>query len=663
MVSAQKSKKIDSYNFLRGLEAFEQENYEEALEYLDKEMQDNPDNGKALVFIASIRNNQGEYGLALTTVNSAIKIISKKDKNFRSLTFTLRAKIYTSLDKIDNALEDYTSAIRLAPDNVVNYEERADLYYYLENYELAERDYKKMIALEEGNMMGYMGLGTIAYEQKRYTDAIKYFDFVTRLAPNYASGYSSRAESYIALKDFDKAIEDVIKALDIDRDRKAFKQMKFLAVFSNVPLKTKLKIQTTKNPHDFFWQYCLGVVYEDEREYHKAIEHYKNSFALYPSGSTLARISFCYEALDYFENALYNINEAISLDTSDYIYLFRKANILNELGRKEEAIANIDKYMLENPNYGSYYKRGWFKDHGGNVDGAIDDYTMSIGLNPGFIHSYLSRGILWYIKGDKENAQNDFKHIIDLDSVPNDNSCAQYAYFYMGDNEKAIDFLNRILEKYNNAGKNYDAACLYSIMGEKEKAVYHLGVAFEKGFRRFAHVRADKLLNNIREMEAFKNLLNEYETKHQAEIEINKDAASDFEEVEMNVPFTKMENVYKVKCEINGLPLHFIFDTGASFVSMSTVEATFMLKNNYLSTNDIVGKQNFMTADGNISEGTVINLRRVNFGGTELNNVKASIVENQKAPLLLGQSVLNKLGKIEIDNENQSLKITSKQKK
>jgi predicted aspartyl protease len=48
---------------------------------------------------------------------------------------------------------------------------------------------------------------------------------------------------------------------------------------------------------------------------------------------------------------------------------------------------------------------------------------------------------------------------------------------------------------------------------------------------------------------------------------------------------------------------------------------------------------------------------------TELNNVKASIVENQKAPLLLGQSVLNKLGKIEIDNENQLLKITSKQKK
>jgi predicted aspartyl protease len=51
-------------------------------------------------------------------------------------------------------------------------------------------------------------------------------------------------------------------------------------------------------------------------------------------------------------------------------------------------------------------------------------------------------------------------------------------------------------------------------------------------------------------------------------------------------------------------------------------------------------------------------LRRVNFGGLELDNVRASVVRNQKAPLLLGQSVLGRLGKIEIDNTNRKLKIT-----
>ena len=120
--------------------------------------------------------------------------------------------------------------------------------------------------------------------------------------------------------------------------------------------------------------------------------------------------------------------------------------------------------------------------------------------------------------------------------------------------------------------------------------------------------------------------------------------------------------MYKVKCEINKLPLHFIFDTGASDVSISNVEATFMLKNNYLSPQDIIGRQNYLNANGEISEGTVINLRNVDFAGLSLTNIRASVVKNQKAPLLLGQSVLGKLGKIEIDNEKRILKVTARKK-
>ena len=110
------------------------------------------------------------------------------------------------------------------------------------------------------------------------------------------------------------------------------------------------------------------------------------------------------------------------------------------------------------------------------------------------------------------------------------------------------------------------------------------------------------------------------------------------------------------------MPLHFIFDTGASDVSISSVEATFMLKNDYLSASDVLGRRNYMTADGNITEGTVINLRDVKLGNIHLNDIKASVAKNQSAPLLLGQSVFSKLGKIEIDNGRKVLRITYKKK-
>jgi len=129
----------------------------------------------------------------------------------------------------------------------------------------------------------------------------------------------------------------------------------------------------------------------------------------------------------------------------------------------------------------------------------------------------------------------------------------------------------------------------------------------------------------------------------------------------VEIPFTASNGVTKVDCTINGLPLNFIFDTGASDVTISQTEANFMYKNGYLQAKDVVGKQRYQTADGNVSVGTVFIIDHINFGGLELTGVKASVVENQKAPLLLGQTVLKRLGKIEIDNEKRVLKITTKQ--
>lgn len=109
-----------------------------------------------------------------------------------------------------------------------------------------------------------------------------------------------------------------------------------------------------------------------------------------------------------------------------------------------------------------------------------------------------------------------------------------------------------------------------------------------------------------------------------------------------------------VPCKVNGLNLSFIFDTGASDVTISLTEASFMLKNGYLRKEDIIGSEKYLDASGNITEGITINLREIEIEGLKLFNVKASIVKSLEAPLLLGQSALNKLGTVYLDlNKNQ----------
>ena len=656
-------KRPDSYNYSRGVEAINNNNAEEALDYLNKEINEHPDNGYAFAWIALVRNYNEEFGRALTAANVAVKKIPSKDKEYKAFAYGTRAQVYLNLEDTIQALKDYSQAINIVPDDDRFYNQRAQVYYEQGKYDLADKDYLKMISLKEGDVMGYMGIGRNANAQKRYEDAIKQFDYVVKLEPNYSSAYSFRAESYIGLKKYNEAIDDVISALGIDRDRKAFYELQELADSAFEQIVAKLKVQKIKEPNEQSWDYDLGIVYERAAKYNKAIAYYKESLEKESNIITVSRISSCYDDLGDYDKALEYCNQAIALDSVKTNYLYEKANILDNAGRTQEAIKTMRDYIANTPDEpAGYYQRGWFKDHSGDIEGALEDYTMAITLQPNVAYAYLNRGVLYRLKGENAKAESDFKQVVRLDSIPEEAECSFYAYYYLGQKDKAIEILNTILDK-DKKGNCYDAACLYSVMGEKEKALSYLRQSLEDGYRRFAHIKRDRDLNNIRNTEEFKVLLKEFEEKHLQEIAADADGDDSAYELKVEeIPFTKEGDVCKVKCAINGLPLHFIFDTGAADVSISSVEATFMAKNDFLSSSDIIGKQNYQTADGNITEGTVINLKDVKLGSLHLNNIKASVVRNQAAPLLLGQSVLSKLGKIEIDNTKKVLRITHKQK-
>ncbi|RHL37652.1 tetratricopeptide repeat protein [Segatella copri] len=656
-------KRPDSYNYSRGVEAINNNNAEEALDYLNKEINEHPDNGYAFAWIALVRNYNEEFGRALTAANVAVKKIPSKDKEYKAFAYGTRAQVYLNLEDTIQALKDYSQAINIVPDDDRFYNQRAQVYYEQGKYDLADKDYLKMISLKEGDVMGYMGIGRNANAQKRYEDAIKQFDYVVKLEPNYSSAYSFRAESYIGLKKYNEAIDDVISALGIDRDRKAFYELQELADSAFEQTVAKLKVQKIKEPNEQSWDYDLGIVYERAAKYNKAIAYYKESLEKESNIITASRISSCYDDLGDYDKALEYCNQAIALDSVKTNYLYEKANILDNAGRTQEAIKTMSDYIANTPDEpAGYYQRGWFKDHFGDIEGALEDYTMAITLQPNVAYAYLNRGVLYRLKGENAKAESDFKQVVRLDSIPEEAECSFYAYYYLGQKDKAIEILNTILDK-DKKGNCYDAACLYSVMGEKEKALSYLRQSLEDGYRRFAHIKRDRDLNNIRNTEEFKVLMKEYEEKHLQEIAADADGDDSAYELKVEeIPFTKEGGVCKVKCAINGLPLHFIFDTGAADVSISSVEATFMAKNDFLSSSDIIGKQNYQTADGNITEGTIINLKDVKLGSLHLNNIKASVVRNQAAPLLLGQSVLSKLGKIEIDNTKKVLRITHKQK-
>ena len=87
------------------------------------------------------------------------------------------------------------------------------------------------------------------------------------------------------------------------------------------------------------------------------------------------------------------------------------------------------------------------------------------------------------------------------------------------------------------------------------------------------------------------------------------------------VKMEKINGVFQIPTEVNGVAMHFIFDTGASIISISETEAIFLYKQGKLTNEDIKGSANFSDANGDISEGTIINLKTVKIGKITLSNI------------------------------------------
>lgn len=516
--SNQEVKRPNTYNYNQAIEALKDRNYDEALEFLNKELDENPDNGYALLFVSYVESLGEEHEKALNDISKSLRLLSKRDKEMKGLAYRVRSEIYEKLGRREEALTDLNSAIELDPDADENYLRRGQLYYDRGWYTLSDKDYTKSIELNRDQYFGYLGLGRNANERKMFKEALDYFANAIQLSPDYSNGYTYRAESYIGLKRYDEAIDDVIMALSIDRNDDAFDEMTELAEVVFPQLKAKIDAQLALEPTESYWIYCLGIIHEHTQQYKKAIEYYKKSYEIGKTDPELGRIALCYTELENFPMALKYMNEFLKNDSSDIMNLYSRAYIEDELGMTKEAISDMDTFIEHYPdNYSGYFFRGSIKDHGGDMKGALEDYTKSITLYPEFSRALITRGRLNLKMGDEEAAKQDFEAVLRLDTIPESNSNAQYAFFFLGQKDKAVQWMGRILENEDGAYNNYDAACLYSLLGKTSEALKYLEKSLSKGFRRYSLIQRNEDLHNLRNLPEFKSLVRKYKEYQEME--------------------------------------------------------------------------------------------------------------------------------------------------
>ena len=663
-VYAQKNKSDNDYNLRKAYEVLREEKDEiKALELVNKQLRETPDNVRALILHISLLRRKEEYGPALQDVNHALKVNKpKKSEIVQSTLHWWKAHIYLDMEDWQSAAASFKTAYELAQkddkDNLQRISfDYAQALYYLDDYDGADVIYRKMLALDEADQAAMIGLSRNMIKREQYNEALDLLDKCQKYDADYSEIYRFKMSAYDNLGEPNKAIDAGLDWFDKNDDANTDAILKVLKKRPNYA-EASIKSRAKKSDNPFQWKALLCQFYESSHMYAEAIKLYddmENEFGYYDQINIYR--SDCYSELGLYELAIADISKTMEKEQS-WDALCQRGDYYRLSGNIDAAIADFTSAIEEAPNSAyAYYKRGWCYEMKGDRKKAMEDYNLGIEMNEDYPYLYLMRGELLLLEGNKTDANADFEMVIQQDTVASDGSCRQYALHFLDRDEEAEEWMDKIVATDpDDAGHYYDRACLYSRMGRLDDAVGALRVAFEKGYRSFSHIRLDNDMDPIRDLPEFKGLIDEYEDKHAAYLKEFELEMPEKEEIITEITIKRNPGgTFEIPCEINGLSLQMIFDTGASDVTISSVEANFMFKNGYLSERDIRGKKYYQVANGQISEGTTITLRDVKIGDAVLHNIDASVVKSQKAPLLLGQSAMERFGTITIDNQSNKL--------
>lgn len=663
---AQKNKSENDYNLQKAYEVLNEENDEaKGLDLVNKQLLETPDNTEALLLRARLLRRKRDFGQALQDINHALKV--NKPKKTEIATSTLhwwKAYIYRDMFDLTNAAASFRTAYELAQkDNKENLQSIAFDYgqalYNLDDLVGSDKVYNKMLAEDEADQGAMIGLARNMIKRGQYEGAIEMLDKCKRYDADYAEIYRFMMQAYEKMGENTKAIDAGLEWFEKSDDASSSALLHLLVQRANYA-EANIKSRAKKSENPFQWKALLCQFYEDTHKYAEAVKAYdelESEFGHYDQINVYR--SECYSELGLNDMAIADISKIME-NEAEWETLCRRADYYRLAGDVDSAIADLTSAIEDSPEIGfTYYRRGWCYEMKGEKKKALDDYNTGIEMTSEYPYLYLMRGEMFLQDGSKADAFSDFEKVLQLDTLADGGSCRMYALHFLGKDKEAEEWMDRIIESDpEDAGNYYDQACLYSRMGRLEESLSALRISFEKGYRSFSHIRLDDDMDAVRELPEFKTLIEEYEAKH----------AEYLKEFELSMP-DKDESVteiavkrnpggtFEIPCDINGLQLQMIFDTGASDVTISSVEANFMLKNGYLSEKDVKGKKYYQIANGEISAGTVITLREVKIGDAVLRNVDASVVKSQKAPLLLGQSAMERFGTITIDNINNKLLI------
>ncbi|MDR0814363.1 MAG: tetratricopeptide repeat protein [Bacteroidales bacterium] len=129
--------------------------------------------------------------------------------------YQLRAEIYVTMQRIDEALQDADQAVQLLSEDETALLLRGRIHELLGNVAKAADDYQQALALNPFNETSYLTFGRLLLQQEKYDGAIAVFDEAIEHNDQSAKVYAERARAKKAKGDKEGAASDLQQAKEL----------------------------------------------------------------------------------------------------------------------------------------------------------------------------------------------------------------------------------------------------------------------------------------------------------------------------------------------------------------------------------------------------------------------------------------------------------------
>ena len=214
--------------------------------------------------------------------------------------------------------------------------------------------------------------------------AVEYFTRAISLDQEFSSAFTNRGLAYRDLKQYERAIRDYDRAIDLD-------------------------------PADVDYN-NRGNAYGDLKQYERAIRDYDRAIELDPRFAiAFNNRGVTYAKLKQFEWAIRDYDRAIKLDPADAAAFNSRGIAHTSLKKYEWAIRDFDRAIELGPRFAhAFNNRGFVYEELGQYERAIQDYDRAIQLNPIFVYAYNNRGATFYYLGERGRACRDWRKACEL---------------------------------------------------------------------------------------------------------------------------------------------------------------------------------------------------------------------------------------------------------